>query len=142
MPLLLCILDTAFGAESAHQALGKNSDDGGGDKIRIDPHIDESRYCCGGIVRMQGRKDEVTCQCRLRRNLGGFLVTNLPDKDDIRIQTQDAPQHRSEGQIYLGVYLDLLDTLQLVFDWIFYSDDVYFGRAYLVDSGIKGCGFA
>jgi hypothetical protein len=50
---------------------------------------------------------------------------------------QDASQRRSEGQSDLGMHLNLIDAIELVFDRIFGRDDFGFGTANLQQAAVQ-----
>ncbi len=87
---------------------------------------------------MQGRKNHVTGQGRLHRNLGGFAVTDFSNHDNIGILAQDRTQARSEGQLDFGVDLNLTDTVELIFNRVFDGDNVFAAIVEPAQGGIQG----
>ena len=58
---------------------------------------------------------KVTGQTRLNRYFGGFQIPDLTNHDDIRILTENGTQPAGKGHVYLGVYLGLANTGQVIF---------------------------
>jgi hypothetical protein len=73
---------------------------------------------------VQGREDQVAGQGRLHGDVGGLLVADLADQDHVRVLAHDGAQPAGEGEIDLGVDLDLADPLHLVFHRVLDGDDV------------------
>ena len=63
-------------------------------------------------------------ECRIDRNLGGFVVTNLANHDLVGIMAENRPQSPRKRQALLLVDRNLRDPLQLVFDRILDGDDL------------------
>ena len=91
---------------------------------------------------MQGRQHEVTRQRRLHGDLRGLAVAHFPDHDDVRILAQDRAQGVGEGQPDLRMHLDLVDSLQLVFDRVLDVDDLLGRGIELGQRRIQGGGLA
>ncbi len=91
---------------------------------------------------MEGRKDQVTGQRRLDGDLGRLQIPDLSDHDHVGILAQDRPQPVGEGEVDLGVDLDLADPLELVLDGILDGDDVLVGGVDPGQGGVKGGGLA
>lgn len=76
-------------AESAHETLSEDTDDSGGNEEGFDLHIDQSGEGGGGVVGVEGGKDQVSCERGLDGDLGGFAVTGFTDQDDIGVLAQE-----------------------------------------------------
>src|SRR5262249_21149026 len=93
-------------------------------------------------VRVQRRQHEMARQRRLDCNLRGFEITDFADHDRIGIMAQDAAQQGCKGQPDLGLYLDLSDPGELVFDRVLDRDDVAFDRIEMEKRGVERRGLA
>ena len=86
---------------------------------------------------MQGREYQVARQRSLDGNLGGFLVANFADENDVGIVAQNRAQPARKGQASFFGDLDLVDAAQLIFDRILDSDDFSHRIVDLVEGGVK-----
>src|SRR6267378_6641508 len=75
----------ALSTKRSKQPLRQNHFYGRRDQGRLYSHVDEPGDCGGCIVRMQGREDEVSGECRPNRDFCRFRVPDLPHHDHIRI---------------------------------------------------------
>src|SRR5688572_29072126 len=66
-------------AHPADEPLGEHAFDGGGDEVRLDAHVDDSRDRAGRVVRVQRAEHEVARQRRFGRELGRLGVANFAD---------------------------------------------------------------
>ena len=81
----------------------------------------------------------MTGQRGLNRNLGGFVITNLTDHNDVRVLAHDGTQPRGKAEADLGFDVDLVDTAQLVLDRVLDGNDLFVGRVDFVQSPVQ-CG--
>ena len=72
---------------------------------------------------------------RSHRDLGGFVVADFADHDDVGVLPQDRAQPPREGQIGARIDLRLGDTVEFVFDRVLDRHDV--ARA-VVEAGQRG----
>ena len=86
----------AVGADGAHQSLGEDADDGGGEQERLHPHVHKARHRAGGVVRVQCGEHQVARQCGLNGDLGRVFITNFPHQNAVRVLTQEGAQHARE----------------------------------------------
>ena len=86
---------------------------------------------------MQGRKDEVTSERGLDRDLCRLVVPDLTDQHDIRVGSKDRPQRAREAQPRLDVGLHLVDAGDAVLDRVLDRDDVDLGLADDVERRVK-----
>ena len=87
---------------------------------------------------MQRREDEVAGLTCLEGNVGGFLVADLADHDNIRVLPQYGTQARSKGDPRLGVDMDLVHPWDVIFHRVLDSDDIDLRRVQLVEAGVQG----
>src|SRR5688500_16205535 len=110
-------------ADAAYQPLGLNDVDTCRDQERFDTHVYETRNCRRRVVRMQRRKNKVTRQGGLDRDLRGLEVADLTDEDDVRILTQERAKSSGKVQADLLLHLDLIDPFEIELDRIFGRHD-------------------
>ncbi len=72
----------------------------------------------GRVVRVERAEHQVPRERGLNRDLGGFQVANLTDKDHVRILPQHGAQRRGEGHAQFGVDRNLHDAVDVVFDGV------------------------
>ena len=104
-------------AETADQALSQHRLHRGRDQIALDAHVDEARdrgRCAVGVER---RKDQVTGERRLNRDLGCFRVANLSDHDDVGVLTQNGAQRVREVHTDRGLHLHLIHAAGAGIRW-------------------------
>ena len=77
---------------------------------------------------MDSGQDEVTGECRIDGNLGGFAIAQLTHHDDVGVMAQHRAQDCGEGQSDGRIDRDLVDALDLVFDRILDRDQLAAGR--------------
>src|SRR5581483_6942143 len=85
---------------------------------------------------------QVAGERRLDRHRGGLAVADLADHDDVGIVAQIAAQDAGERQVDLWIDGYLGNTLQLIFDRVFYSEDVEIGRVDLGETRVQRGGLA
>ena len=73
---------------------------------------------------MERREHKVTGKCSLNRNLSRLEVSNLTDKNDVRILTKEGPQGGAEVQTDVVVHLHLIDAEEVVLHGILGGGDV------------------
>jgi hypothetical protein len=79
---------------------------------------------------------------RLHRDLGGLEVADLADHHDVGVLAQDRAQHVREGEPDLALHLDLVDTLELVFDRILDREQLLLGPVEAEQPGVERRGLA
>ena len=89
----------AVEADFADQALGDDAFDGGGDQERLEAQVEQAGDGAGGVVGVQGAEDQVAGQGRLHGDLGGFLVADFADQDDVRVLTQHRPEDAARRSV-------------------------------------------
>ena len=62
---------------------------------------------------------------RLNSNLCSLTVSNLSDHNNIRILTEDRSKGCRESHLCFYIYLNLIDTVDICLDRIFYRDNIY-----------------
>ncbi len=65
-----------------------------GDEERLDAHVDEAGDGAGGVVGVHGGEHEVAGERGLDRDLGGLLVADLADHDDVGVLAEEGAQRR------------------------------------------------
>ena len=123
-PIALLALRT----QHPHQTLGDDRDHRRGHKERLDPHVDQPSHRARRVIRVQRRKNQMSRQRRLDRDLRRLPVPDLTHQNHIRVLPDDRPQPLGEGQVDLRVHLDLTDPLDLVLDRVLDRDDVHLRR--------------
>ena len=73
---------------------------------------------------MQCGQHQVTRQRRLHRNLRGFGIPHLTDHDDVGVLPENGAERAGKGQVDLGLHGNLINTLKLVFDRVFHSNNL------------------
>lgn len=68
---------------------------------------------------------QVAGNSRLHGNFGGLMVSYLADHDDIRVLPQDRAQVAGKGNSRLHIHLDLVNTVQHIFNRVFHRYDVF-----------------
>jgi hypothetical protein len=124
-------------ARPAHQPLGDDERERGGDEERLDAHVDQAGHGGDGVVGVQGRQHQVTGEGRLQRELGGLLVADLADEDDVGVLAQDRAQPPGERQPGALLHLHLRDAPHLHLDGVLERDDVAVRRRHLLDGGVQ-----
>ena len=78
----------------------------------------------------------------LNRYIGGLLITNLANHDDVRVLTHQGTNPFSETQTGVGLYLGLIKRTLDHFDRVFDGADIEgrFGKGF--QARIEGGGFA
>ena len=136
------VWDLALGADNSDQALGHDRDDRAGHEEGLDADIHKTGDGRGGIVGVEGRKNQVSRKGCLDGDFGGFVVADFPNKDDVR----GLPEHRADdsGEVQADVvaHFALVDAGEVVLDGIFGGDDLFVGAVLLVERGVEGRGFA
>src|SRR3546814_15449347 len=84
--------------EPAHEALGVDAVDGGGEQVVLDPHVEHAGDAAGGIVGVQGAEQQVPGKRGLERYAGGFQVAQHAQDDDVRsIANDDGTSYGGSG---------------------------------------------
>ena len=65
----------------------------------------------------------MTGVCRLNGDLSRLTISNLTHHDHIRILAQKMAQHMWKRATDVIFYMNLVDTLHLVFHWILHRHD-------------------
>ena len=116
--------------------------DGCGNRVGLDPHVDQTRQGLRRIVGVQGRENQVArlrgLDCDLRR----FQVANFADHDDVGILTEKGAQGSREGEAHFGIHIDLVDPRQVDFRRILRRRDVAILGVEDIEARIQGYGFA
>ena len=80
----------------------------------------------------------MACESGMDCNLCSFLVANFADHNYIRILPQYMPQGIRKCYTYLGIYLHLIDYLQMVLYRVFHSYDIFIHGVYGVKYSVCG----
>ncbi len=92
-----CCRLAAIRANAAHQALGDDAFEGGGDNIGLETEIEQPGNGGDGRVSVQGRIDQVAGQRGVKGNLGGVEVADFTEQDDVRVLPKQGAQDGREG---------------------------------------------
>ena len=126
-----------MGTETAYQSLSHHPFDRRRNEKRFDTHVDHAGIRPGGIVGMKGTENQMAGQRGLDCILGRFEVTNFPDKDNIGVVTQDGAEACVERQPNLGMNLNLINAVELVFNRVFGRDDFDIVTLDFVERAVK-----
>lgn len=129
-------------ADFSDETLRTSEKDRRTDQERFDSHIVEPRDGTGGIVGVQSGEHLVTGESRFDGDIGGFVVANFPDHDDVGILAEDGAEGIGEAETDFGFDGDLINSGELVFDGIFDGDDIILGVIQFAEDGVEGGGFA
>src|SRR6185369_258826 len=129
-------------ANAAHKALRNDKVHGSCDQERLDAHVHQTADGFRRAVRVKRRKHKVARKRRLDGDFAGFKVTDLADKNDVGILSQEGTQRSGEVETDLLFHLNLVDASQLEFDWIFRGHDVGVRLIEQRDGRVKSIGLA
>ena len=129
-------------ANRAHEALGHNRLDRGGDQEGLDAHVNEAREGARGIVRVQRAEHQVAGQGGANGDLRRLQVADFPDHDHVGVLPQDMAQPHGEGKADLGPDGDLVDALEFVFDRFLNRDNAPVHRVDGAQKRVEGGRFA
>jgi len=73
---------------------------------------------------MDRRDDEMPRQSSLDRYLDRLMISDLSDHDDIRVLSEGGTESRSKIITDRRKHLALIDSVDLIFYWIFESHDI------------------
>ena len=76
-------------ADLAHQALCQDAVQRGDEIVQIDVHVEKPPEHIDDVVGVHSGEHQVTGECRLNGDLGGFFVANLADHHLVGVVTQD-----------------------------------------------------
>ena len=127
----------AFLAERPHEPLGHHALDGATDQERFDAHVGQPHEGAGGVVGVQGAEHEVAGERRLDGVLGCFEVADFAHQDHVGVVAEDRAEAGREGQSDLGVNLNLVDSIELVFDRVLGRDDLRVFALDLVQGAVE-----
>ena len=106
------ILLATFRADPADESLGEDALQRRGDQIRLDPHVLHPRDRAGGVIRVQRAENKVPRQRRVDRDVGGVLVSDLTDHNDVGVVPDDRAKTGREAQADLVVDVNLIHALE------------------------------
>ena len=129
-------------ADFSDETLGTSEKDRRTDEERFDSHIVEPGNGTGGIVGVQGGENLVTCESGFDGDIGGFVVANFADHNDVGILAEDGAESIGKAETDFGFNGDLINSGELVFDGIFDGDDIILGVVQFAEHGVEGGGFA
>ena len=101
------------------------------------PPLDHATSACATGSR---RKQQVTRQGHLHRDLRRFEIPDFPNHDDVWIMPQKRAQGASEGQPDRGTDLHLLNSRQLIFDRVLDRHQFEFRRIQSGERGVQRAG--
>ena len=84
---------------------------------------------------------KVACHCGSHGDFGGLTVSDFADADDIRVLSQNGSQTVSKGHTRLFIYLNLCDSVYVVFNRVLKGNEVGGLAAELLYHGVHGGGF-
>ena len=114
----------AFAAQTSHQALRDNSAQGRSQQEWLNLHVAHSCDCSDGIIGVNRRQHEVSCQRSLDRDLCSFAIANFADHHDIWILPQYRTQSGGKRKAHLCIDLRLTDPVHCIFYRVFDCKDV------------------
>ncbi|EKD38367.1 MAG: hypothetical protein ACD_75C00760G0002 [uncultured bacterium] len=80
----------------------------------------------------------MACHGGLDGDLRSIDIPDLTNHNDIRILTEKRLQRCGEGHPHFLVDVDLIDTLEIEFDWILGGEDFNILAVHRVEGGIEG----
>src|SRR5581483_4167476 len=125
-------------ADAAHQALGADADERGGYHERLNVHFGQAGDGAGRVVGVKGGNEEMAGERGLDCDLGGLLIADFADEDNVGVHAEVATEGAGEGQANLAVHLHLVDAGQGVLDRVLRGLDVDVGLVDFAEGGIKG----
>src|SRR3989344_3037354 len=129
-------------ADFSYEPLGYGDVRRGGDDVRLYAEVNQARHGSGGVVRVQGGKDQMSRQGGVHGGLGGLQIPDLAHENYVGVLAQDGPESRGEVVSFLGVRLRLGDSGDVVFNRVLNRDDFYLRREDFFDESVQGRGFA
>src|SRR5512140_1210639 len=128
----------ADGAEDPQEPLRDDRHDGRGDEEGFDPDLEDPEQCADGVLRVEGGDDLVAGERHLDDRLGGKLVPDLPDHDDVRVMPKQGFKEVLEVHPGLLVDLSLDDAVDFVFDRILDGQDLLVRGVQVAERRIHG----
>src|SRR6266540_3097024 len=140
----LGILDLllALVADHPDQALGQDAQETGREQVRLDPHVHQARDGPGGVVGVQGRKNQVARERGAHHQLRRFRVARFAHQDDVRVLPEQRAQAGAEGQANVFLDLRLADEPHAVFDRVFQREGAHVRRARFAEDRVERGGLA
>ena len=86
---------------------------------------------------MQCAENEVSGQAGIRGDTRCFQVANLANHNDVRRLAQNRTQRGGKGHANLWIHRYLVDAGHLIFDRLFYGDDLAVWFVDVMKTGIK-----
>src|SRR6266850_8203659 len=130
-------LDRALRTCDPDQALCRDPVQRAHETVGIQAHVHEPADHVEDVVGVHRGENQVSGQRRLHRYLRGFRIADLPHHDLVRVVPQNRAQAAREGKTLFFVYRNLQDSRKLVFDRIFYGDDLVPPVVNLGQDGVK-----
>lgn len=91
---------------------------------------------------MKCREHQVSGQSCIYDRLGSFWRSRLSHQNHIRIMSQTCFESIEKVISFAIIDLRLLNTVHMVFDWIFERDDFPFAVIFLVQQGVQSGRFS
>src|SRR6056297_2815672 len=129
-------------AQGAHEALGDNAEQAGGEQERFYAHVAQPRHGAYRRVRMQRGEHEVAGETGLHRDLRRLEVADLADHHDVGVLAEDGPQAARKRHADLGVHLRLADAVDVVLDRVLDRHDVAAGLVDALEARVERRGLA
>ena len=136
------VLLDAVRADLAHQALGQDADQGGGDQEVRDAQVEQARDRRRRVVGVQRGEHEVAGEGGLHRVLRGLGVADLAHHDDVGVLAQHRAQRAGEGDLDLRPHRDLVEVLVHHLDRVLDGDDVDLGLGEVLEDRVERRGLA
>ena len=137
-----------FGAQPPREALGQDRLDACRDHEGRHAHVGQARDGRGRVVGVDGGEDQVAGHGRLHGDVGGLLVADLADHDDVGVEAQERAQGRGEiellvvAELHVRVDRDLDDAVEVVLDRVLGGQDLDVGAVDVVEGRVEGGGLA
>ena len=107
----------------------------------LNSHIDDTRERFCGRVCMDGRNYEMPREWRFNRNIDSVVITNFTHHNNIRVLTKGSTKSTRERVSNIRKNLWLVESVNLVFYWIFECHDIYVWLIEARKTWIKCCWF-
>ena len=135
-------LAAAAAADGADEPLGDDAHQRRADQKARHSEIGEPGDRTGGVVRVEGREDEVSGQGRLHRHFRRFGIPDLSHHEDVRILAKHAANGGRKREADAGIHLHLAERREDQLHRILDRHDVHFGRRDVPEHRVEGRGLA
>ncbi len=133
----------AVRVDLSEQAYGDHAEEGAGELVGFDAHIEHSYDSAAGRAGVHGGNEPVSGHSGLNGDGGGMFIANFTEREDLRVLSHNASQGVFVGKFTEWCDLNLCNAGQVAFDGVFEADDaesgVGFGDGH--EQSVDGGGF-